>query len=446
MADILLPTPGTILTTTGKDVVATVTNPSGTLIGWWLDISTADGGWQKLVNGTTAKASEAITTLDPLALPDGTFTVRLTAYDTGGVGGAGTDTTTVTISAGRLKLGDFSVKYTDLVIPVAGIPVTVNRIYDTQKANQDTEFGHGWRLDVNGYGVEIDPNTTDGGNFLAGITRVYVKYPDGRKKDGFTYNVAPYQSFTPDKVPVFIPDAGVGSRIEIVGAVELILRETSNPYYVLISAGAESLDLNPNDAGLQLAFRIGDPVTQLISTVEAKANGTGQMLEQEDRNGNHLFFNPDGIESKHKAPDAPAGTPYTAGPRVTYTFDRNHIVAVTDPRNKSIRYGYDEKTGNLQAVTDRTGRTVTMSYDPVFKHHLDEVIAPNGETVGRTEYDATGRKSRTVNPDNSFVTYTYDSAARTTATTRSSPDSQRERRSRFASSRTRCRTCACRDR
>ena len=32
-------------------------------------------------------------------------------------------------------------------------------------------------------------------------------------------------------------------------------------------------------------WSIGDPVTQLISTVEAKSNGTGQMLEQEDRMG-----------------------------------------------------------------------------------------------------------------------------------------------------------------
>ena len=49
--------------------------------------------------------------------------------------------------AGELKLGNFRLSFTDMVIPVAGIPIEITRIYDTLQADREGDFGYGWRLE-----------------------------------------------------------------------------------------------------------------------------------------------------------------------------------------------------------------------------------------------------------------------------------------------------------
>ncbi len=57
------------------------------------------------------------------------------------------DFVTVNID-GALKLGIFTMTFVDLEVPVAGLPITVTRTYDTLNANKLDEFGYGWSLDV----------------------------------------------------------------------------------------------------------------------------------------------------------------------------------------------------------------------------------------------------------------------------------------------------------
>jgi len=49
--------------------------------------------------------------------------------------------------SGDLKVGNFSVTFEDFSAPVAGLPVTVLRTYDTRRGNENLDFGFGWSVD-----------------------------------------------------------------------------------------------------------------------------------------------------------------------------------------------------------------------------------------------------------------------------------------------------------
>ena len=72
-----------------------------------------------------------------------------------------------------------------------------------------------------------------------------------------------------------------------------------------------------------------------------------------------------------------------------------------------ISYQYDA-SGNLVAVTDRTGNTTQFVYLSTPAHYLDKVIDPLGRTGVRTDYDAQGRLTRTIDAAGNSIQFTYD--------------------------------------
>src|SRR5439155_24654944 len=104
---------------------------------------------------------------------------------------------------------------TDLTIPVAGIPITITRSYDSLDVAQSKDFGYGWRL---GFGdakleVTLSPDAGAGwGGFPAFLdgTRVYVTMPGG-EREAFTFQGQVAQTFFGYNyyAPTFIPDPGV---------------------------------------------------------------------------------------------------------------------------------------------------------------------------------------------------------------------------------------------
>src|SRR5262249_32452722 len=150
---------------------------------------------------------------------NGPYILRLSAIGAGGH--TASDEVTVNV-VGNLKLGDFGLTFTDLSIPVAGIPITIARVYSTLDANKDGDFGYGWHLAVGGYAVRLDPSTTDlpflndSPTFVQG-TRVYVKRPDG-KVDGYTFTPVPAAEFfgiVLSWYPAFTPDPGVTNILQV---------------------------------------------------------------------------------------------------------------------------------------------------------------------------------------------------------------------------------------
>ena len=81
---------------------------------------------------------------DPTLLLNDLYSVRLRVYDTGG--NVSTVESVYQVD-GDMKVGNFSLTFTDLEIPMSGIPITVNRTYDSRDKRKG-DFRVGWRLDV----------------------------------------------------------------------------------------------------------------------------------------------------------------------------------------------------------------------------------------------------------------------------------------------------------
>jgi YD repeat-containing protein len=289
-------------------------------------------------------------------LTNDSYTLRLTATDAGG--NTAMVERTVNVS-GNLKLGNFTLSFVDLSIPVSGIPIQVTRTYDTMQASQDGDLGFGWRLDVPEVRLRTSvPKTgleTDGifNGFRDG-TKVYVTPPGGRR-EGFTFRPQAQRFLLVTFYhPVFVPDPGVTSRLTVS---DFMLRPRSDEYVGALSG----LPYNP-----------ADPIfggVYALTTKEGtryQINGQTGMLETAaDRNGNTLSFSDGGIVS-------------STGTAVTFARDpQGRIVAVIDPMGHEVRYEYDA-AGDLIAVTDRENNRTQFVYRTDRPHYLDRVIDPSG--------------------------------------------------------------------
>ena len=126
---------------------------------------------------------------DPTILLNDLYTVRLTAFDKGG----NSAVTTVNYQVARdEKVGLFSLTFQDLSIPLSGLPITINRVYDSRDKGKG-DFGIGWRLDIQTMKVSVNRVQGTGwqvnksGGFiptysLAGTDehKVSITLPDGK--------------------------------------------------------------------------------------------------------------------------------------------------------------------------------------------------------------------------------------------------------------------------
>jgi hypothetical protein len=78
--------------------------------------------------GGTGVVNQNLGTFDPTMLANDSYDVRLMAHDTNG---QQSFTRIELYVEAQAKLGNFRLEFTDLSIPVAGIPIEINRVYDT---------------------------------------------------------------------------------------------------------------------------------------------------------------------------------------------------------------------------------------------------------------------------------------------------------------------------
>ena len=78
-------------------------------------------------------------------LVNGDYLIRVYATDSGG---NDVDVQTRVAVTGDLKLGNYSLSFVDLTVPVSGVPIVVNRVYDTLDAEKNGDLGYGWRMEI----------------------------------------------------------------------------------------------------------------------------------------------------------------------------------------------------------------------------------------------------------------------------------------------------------
>ena len=109
------------------------------------DITADNPAWKSIGESSNAVTDSVLAEFDPLLLMDDSYWIRVLAQDKSGNIGAVALPVSVAAPA---KLGQFSLEFTDLSIPLAGIPITISRSYNTLHAGNQGDFGFGWTLDI----------------------------------------------------------------------------------------------------------------------------------------------------------------------------------------------------------------------------------------------------------------------------------------------------------
>jgi RHS repeat-associated protein/uncharacterized repeat protein (TIGR01451 family) len=363
--DDLTPADGTIVTEP-VHIQTTLTPPDGlTLDSWVVDYRRADDTNATVLATGTGDTVDAV--LDPTVLPNGTYVV--TVRGTTDVGGLTTREITVVVD-GDMKLGRYTTTLTDMTVGVAGLPIQVQRSYDSFDKTQG-DFGVGWNLDLADFQISSNGPLGEGGWTMQGCGGgliftplcftsdrphfVTVTWPDGRN-EMFDLTPAEGSTFFPGLTRAkFTGRPGTTSKLEAVD---------SDLFWV-------NGNLNGGAFG-------GDGIYDPTAFVLTDKYGTKYSLEIaaglkriEDMTGNVTTFTKKGISSSR-------------GPSVTFTRDDlDRITKVTGPDGKTVTYGYDVD-GNLDAVTNQLGQTTTYDYLP--GHYLDKVTGPDAKVMARLEH------------------------------------------------------------
>lgn len=372
------------------DIIGTVTDV--TLVDYRLLLAEfGTNNFQQIATGNTNVTNDVLGQLDPTLLANGSYVLRLEAYDAGGRSNVTQQLVEIT---SENKLGNFRVGFTDLVVPVNGMDVVLARTYDSLNSAQDSDFGFGWRMDFRD--VQLQVSVEDASDFDKSFgfytpytigTRVYITLPGGERQ-GFTFSPSIRQLpaiFGPGLViatPRFIPDAGVTSSLTVQSG-QLLLNEFGE---TTVSGGLPWNPASPDyGGGFTLTTREG---------IAYKIDGnSGKVNRISDPNGNQLNFSDAGVTSN-------------SGLSITFERDSNgRIVAVTDPDGNRIQYTYNA-LGDLSSMTDRTGNTTSYKYESAQAHFLTDIIDPLGNTGIRGEYDDNGRLISMKDADGNNVSIT----------------------------------------
>ena len=56
---------------------------------------------------------------------------------------------------GQAKIGNYSMTFLDMTLPVSGLPVEVYRTYDSRQRTKLGDFGYGWTMSIGGPKVSV---------------------------------------------------------------------------------------------------------------------------------------------------------------------------------------------------------------------------------------------------------------------------------------------------
>jgi RHS repeat-associated protein len=344
-----------------------------------------------LAGGSTAVTNGVLGQFEPTLLINDLYDLKLTVFDLGG----NQSEATVTVQVAReLKVGLFTITFQDLNIPLSGIPITINRTYDSRDKGKG-DFGIGWRLDIQT--LRIRPNREQGSGWV-------VNHPGGALGAFSLARVGDH------KVSLTLP----GGKVEVFDMVvnpsvsPLVPLQTTTASYIpragtlgsLLSLSDNDLLVVGNQPGdITLTTFNGDTYNPKLFTY-ITADGTRIDIDRtkgvekvQDLNGNALTFGPTGIL-------------HSSGKSVPFTRDaQGRITQITDPSGNSRSYTYNASS-DLITATDFVGNATRFTYNST--HGLLDIIDPTGARVARNEYDPNGRLIATIDANGNRIEFTHN--------------------------------------
>lgn len=360
--------------------------------------------------------------LDTTIMPNGTYDVMLTGYT---LAGSSESTWETIIVTGDRKVGNFTIAFDDLQVPVVGIPATVTRSYDSRDKFKG-DFGYGWQLGLasmtvqESYPVGYDWQVFEESGFCyyesVGAHTVSINWPDGRvevftpqlrgasndQNQGSTIGGCIFYALDTQDPIDFVRVSRGSSTIEPLGVTPIIVQAESNE---LTSAGVlstsnydESFPATPwEPTGYLVTTQDGTKFEFSSDHLDSVINnpnedpvplGSYSLRSITDRFGNQIIFEEGGIRR---------------GDSTEYVirFERdpvsNLITSVIDPEDNAIVYEYDENE-DLISVTDRSQHVTRFVYNN--DHGLVDIIDPRGVRAARNIYDDDGKLITIIDAEN----------------------------------------------
>ncbi len=282
--------------------------------------------------------------------------------------------------------GNYSNIFTDMVVSSPGFATTITRAYNSGDDRQNTMFGRGWT-----FGYESSIKDSEYQHIIDGVITIksdpelkIVRLPDGSVQ---TFNVNGDGTFTAND-----------SRST--------LTKNSEDKYVLTLKNQEAYYFNK--AGyLEKAMDQNDNTIEISVDADGKVHGITDTVGRQytiSYNSNDLV---DSI------------TDVTGGRTITYEYDSNRLIKVTDAAGKETNYGYDTH-GSLTEIRDSYNKlieSVSYIYDEnenKYKVHTRTDSTGNAKTY---TYDNSNYKVTITDSKARETVQTYDHSLYITSTT-----------------------------
>jgi len=367
-------------------VASGVSLTSGTLTYW---PTSNPAAVSTLSSNTTG--SGTLATFDATLLASGGYTIQLNAAASSGA----TQVSQITVSVvGDNKPGRMTSTVTEFKVPLAGIPISITRTYDSLDKNKIEDFGYGWKL-----GTFIDLSVDAQNNVTLNF--------NGKK---ITFFFTPQSVFfgLPWLAPSYTPQAGVHGSLASDGCGGLLRMQSS-----LVCFPNTGQNYQPT------VYAYTDPVGR-VYTISA----TGQLQSIQDLNGNTITITPTGITSS------------VGGANVNFVRDgTGRITDIYDTLQNHYHYSYDPNTGDLASV-QYPGLTNTETYvyftsqdcstSLTCVHRLKKETDPRGNSSSGLYFDSTndggngaldGRLFSITDTMQQTTSFSYTLSSNTTTTT-----------------------------
>ncbi len=401
----------------------------------------------------TAEQKGIIGKLDPTLLMNGYYKLVLTAYAEEG----SVSDEAIVLVTGQAKIGNVSMTFNDMTLPVAGLPVNIYRTYDSRQKDQVGEFGFGWTLSFGGPTIHVSADLGKGWSFLRQQAlpgkaywapdyshEVYIDWGNG-SKDKFELKLTPKDWMDP---PVYSIEAYFENKTGNGNTLTILDDHTSMTYDPVAGSlldgnleqfAPKNFMLTRPD-GTKYYFTLGTGLYKIEDnykrTITLGENGIiyndGSIqkiaLFDKDDEGRITSISYDSMKVEYSYDDKGDLVKVTdiGGYKTTFEYDDHYVVKVRDNDNKEIAIN-EYEDGRLKTTTDAKGNSISFEHDlkgrkeVVFDrlnnkttYSYDErgnVISVEDArgNVTKYEYDNNNNKVSETSPDNRTVfRYEYD--------------------------------------
>ena len=340
--------------------------------------------------------NQTVYQLDPSLIANGLYRLQLDVFDTSG--NVSSDAVVVQLE-GNLKVGNFTYTVDEFTVPLAGLPITISRTYDSRRRLEKSDFGYGWFLDYNlikteksrplGRAWSLNEYTSG----PLGTLRDYCVQSDGDILVNITLPNDKVERFHVKASPECneaAPILDVNLSFEPVGDTQSTLVLKENTLVRLVNGDLTQL------GGSEL-FDAENFILTTRRGYKYDFNTSGDVELITDPNGYTLTFSDEGIT-------------HSSGKAIRFTRDSNDkITWIRRPDNGSYTYAYDTQN-NLKRASQPGNQFEYYQYD--YQHGLTHIFDDQNRTKVLNIYDDNGRLIAQEDTDGNRTEFNHNLAGR----------------------------------